>query len=341
MQKLIRNRKLLAAVAIVTGFLITLLAIFLDYLRGRSGFDLGPVQIVGIAIGFLLFLAGLALYDNRFLRLQVRSLWILALTLFVAGFLLLVLNIYGEFRSLRNPEIYQGFLHGGKLRIPQYSPEETTQLLEMGASETVEEYAHRATSLVFDSTVHLWENLQDYDEYHHHIPIYENFILWWKVYENPELYTQYQFCDPYKAIERGVTICDQSARIMRSIWNMNGMSTRLVTLDGHTITEAQVDKTTRTWWVLDADFGVVLEYDMETVSENPDLARQAYIDAGYAESVADVISAYYGPEGNYVITERRYCEQEVQAYRLKWILPVMLVFPMTAISVTKRMLRRS
>src|SRR5262249_51025830 len=148
------------------------------------------------------------------------------LSLFTAGAFLVALNIYGEFVSLRNPKINAGISHFNKFRKPQESTEQVFKQIDKRPNESSEEYAYRLTDLVYSATVHQWENVIDPTEYNHQVPPRENYFLWTLSYLNPTTYRFYQFCNPYKAIERGVMICSQATEVMVELWKKTGLDAR-------------------------------------------------------------------------------------------------------------------
>jgi hypothetical protein len=285
-----------------------------DYLRGDIKGEFGFIQKLGVLFGTGLFLLGG--------RHAFKSFWrYLFTTFFALGAFLVGLNNYGEFVSLRNPKVNEGISHFNKIRKPQESPEQVFEQIDKGQNESNEEYAYRLTDLVYSATVHKWEDVTDYTEYNHQIPPYENYLLWVMSYLNPTTYRFYQYCDPYKAIERGVMICTQATEVMVHLWRKTGLEARNMVLDGHVVAEAQVDRKSDTWWILDADFGVVLEHDMKTLEEHPEMVIENYVNAGYDLKTAKMVSEFYGKEGNYVQSNVGICLVEENLYRWKWYLP--------------------
>ena len=93
-----------------------------------------------------------------------------------------------------------------------------------------------------------------------------------------------------------------------------------------------------TWWVLDSDFGVVLEHSVAYLQENPEAVRQAYLAAGYDEDIAQKMNDIYGPDGNYIERNAGYCREETAAYRQKWLFPIYLLLPALFLFVGDRFL---
>jgi hypothetical protein len=296
------------------GILLALFSGFYDYLRGDIKGSFGLIQKLGVLVGTGLFLLG-----GNFV---FKSFWrYFFLSLFSIGALLVALNVYGEFIPLRNPKINDGVMQFNVLRKPQESPEQVFQQIDKRPTESNQEYAYRLTDLVYSATVHKWEDVADPTEYNHQVPLRENYFLWALSYLNPGTYRYYQFCDPHKAIERGVMICSQATEVMVELWKKAGLEARNMVLDGHVVAEAQVDRQKDTWWILDADFGVVLEHNMQFLEQHPEVIAKKYVDAGYDLKTADLVTEFYGKEGNYVQTNPGICRVEEGLYKWKWYLP--------------------
>lgn len=291
---------------------------FYDYLRGDIKGTFGFVQKLGVLIGTGLFLVGG--------HYAFKSFWpYLFTTFFALGAFLVGLNIYGEFVSLRNPKINDGITYFNVFRKPQESPDQVFKQIDKGQNESNEEYAYRLTHLIYSATVHKWEDVTDYTEYNHQVPPHENYLLWAMSYLNPITYRFYHFCDPYKAIERGVMICSQATEVMVHLWKKTGLDARNLVLEGHVVAEAQVDREKDTWWILDADFGVVLEHDINFLQQDTNIIVEKYVNAGYDLKTAKMIAGFYGKDGNYVQSNVGICRVEERVYKWKWYLPLGLL----------------
>lgn len=317
-----KQTRMLWIALFVGGIALALFFGFYDYLRGDIKGTVGPAQKLGVLIGIALFLLG-----GHF---AFRSFWHhFFVALFFAGAFLLGLNIYGEFVSLRNPKINNGIQYFNVFRKPELSPEQVFEQMDKRVDESNEAYAYRLTHLIYSATVHKWEDVTDYAEYNHQVPPHENYFLWALSYLNPTTYRFYHFCDPKKAIERGVMICSQATQVMVGIWKRTGLDAKNMVLDGHVVAEAQVDPTNDAWWILDADFGVVLEHDINYLQQHTNIIPEKYVEAGYDLKTAKMIADYYGKEGNYVQSNVGICRVEDQLYKWKWYLPLGLLIPAT------------
>jgi hypothetical protein len=302
----------------VGGITLALFFGFYDYLRGDIKGTFGLVQKLGVLIGTGLFLVGG--------HYAFKSFWRnLFLSIFTLGTFLFALNIYGEFVSLRNPEINNGIMYFNVFRKPQIPPEQVFDQMDKRSRESNEEYAYRLTHLIYSATVHKWEDVTDYTEYNHQVPPHENYFLWALSYLNPTTYRFYHFCDPQKAIERGVMICSQATEVMVHLWKKTGLDARNMVLDGHVVAEAQVDSKNDIWWILDADFGVVLEHDINFLQQHTNSIVEKYVKAGYDLKTAKMIAGFYGKEGNYAQSNIGICRVEERLYQWKWYLPLGLL----------------
>lgn len=304
----------------VGGMLAILLFANLDRLRGKPDDGFGTVQLIGVLLGAGLFLLGGHFLFRRFS-------YSLYLFCFISGISLLSLNLYGEFVSLRNARVDAGDYHANKFRIPSLSYQQAIRQTDKLRNETNEEYAFRLTDVFYSATIHKWEDVTDYTEYNHQVPPHENYLMWALSYIDPVVYRYYQFCNPDKALERGVMICSQAAQAMVNLWQKNtGLKARIVVLEGHVVAEAQMEDTER-WWVLDADFGVVLKYDVATLAHHPEIVVEHYLNAGYDDATVQKVAGIYGDDGNYIQTNAGICRTEKKLDAWKWYLPVLLLVP--------------
>ena len=75
--------------------------------------------------------------------------------------------------------------------------------------------------------------------------------------------------------------------------NKSFVNTKGEAIELHVVVEARVDKDSDDWWVLDADYGVVIEHDLNEIAQNPELVRSAYQEKGYLDLVIDDLVLYY------------------------------------------------
>jgi len=247
-----------------------------------------------------------------------------AMVSFGVGVLLLSINVFGLFLTMRNSEIYTEsklvFINDILLTEEEFYKE-----FEKISDSSVKEYVYEANRIVSQGIAHYWTD-DAIKKYNLRIPIWENYIMYVKSFFYAG-YTKYEFCSSKKAIERGVGLCSQQALILTDILNKRGIETNLVRLNGHVVVTSLVDDKKDEWWVLDPDFGVVLKKDLHSLESGPVLLESVYKNAG-------VVSIYTTDEDNNIVEGgvsgyfvKGYCENERYHYVLIWIIPIVLMFP--------------
>jgi hypothetical protein len=321
-----------------SGIVIMLGAVSLDLIQNANHFAIGISQIILAFIG-----AGLTLISN--LTLSPQTSWrskLLAkspsLVVFTISMLLLLINLVGVLVPLRNPAVDEGISFGGKVRQPQYSADQVYEQMNRIADidEQYPEYVKRLTQLIFDGTVHYWEENEAGNPFNLRVPLRENFILYFTHLLRGDR-ANYEFCRAERAIERAASVCSQSSKILADILGRNRVKAHIVGLEGHVVVRARVDNEADTWWVLDADYGVVIERDIDEIEADLDFVREAYLRQGYSESVVDTLVEIYGPEDNQIIDENLECEQEDHLYLLKWLLPILGLIPFPVFLLVNRL----
>ncbi|WP_152638740.1 transglutaminase-like domain-containing protein [Marinobacter santoriniensis] len=248
------------------------------------------------------------------------------------GFALMALNIYGLTQSLRMPEL--GVKELEKLRfVPNEVWDSKTSLKAISNLKSVTKptkLANRATLLVNKSLVHVdWPEV-DPVAYRQLVPPWENIFLWGVgEFSGLPQFERYHYTDYRRTIERGIGICGDAATVLSSVLGRFGIPNNIISFDGHVIVEYQARN--NEWLLLDPDFGVVLGHSLAVVREKPEVVRQAYLSAGYsAGEVEDLIKIYSGRykkfDDTYGFMAKRYIFERL-TYVLKWILPILLMFP--------------
>ncbi|MEO5365434.1 MAG: hypothetical protein H7831_03605 [Magnetococcus sp. WYHC-3] len=146
----------------------------------------------------------------------------------------------------------------------------------------------------------------------------------------------YEFRDAQRGLLRGVGLCSQHSLVLAGLLEQRGIETRIWGLGGHVVVSAQVGPLDNPWWILDADYGVVIPLGMRALEQNPGLAIPYY--AASMEHVphldsreqAEGVSTLYGPENNHVYAGvatygQRIAQVELLSARLKWALPTLLL----------------
>ncbi|MBL7164524.1 MAG: hypothetical protein ISS57_18210 [Anaerolineales bacterium] len=324
-------KKFLAFSLDILGIVLIMGAVSLDLVQNDSGlYEIGTLQMAGIAFGVILTLISSFIIRPSSLSNAIQFTKLPSFAIFVVSTLLLVISLIGLAFPLRNPDVYQGIEYAGKVRTPQYSAEEVyTQMDRIDSiDEQYPEYAKRLTQLIFDGTVHYWEEGLEDNAYNLRIPIYENYLIYF-LNLLQGVNGNYEFCKAERAIERSASVCSQSSKILADILGRNRVPAHIVGLEGHVVARARVDKETDQWWILDADYGVVIEHDIDEIETNPILVQQAYEVQGYSQRVIDILVDIYGPGGNSIIDENLQCEGEDHVYLLKWLIPLLGILPFT------------
>ncbi|KPL06793.1 hypothetical protein AMJ86_07235 [bacterium SM23_57] len=322
-KNLIESLSKIRFLILLVGFLLINLSLWVDFLKGRPSIEFGLYQTTLLGVGVVLFLIGIYLhFPTQFLGTFKFS----SLLIFIVGIFLFLINIVGLFLSLRDPEINgkETHVHGRTKRI-NYNEREIINSIDKRIDEDNRDYAYRLVDLVYSSTYHFVEGSNP-GRYNQRVPIYENYILYVKSFL-PSESNIYVLCNPYKALERGIGVCNQFAYIVFGFLEQNGIPANIYVLDGHVVTEALIGQNLDQKWVLDADLGVVLEYDIETLERNPDIVVETYQNFDYTEEYSKILAEIYGRQGNYIQDKKDYCQHERQAYINKWVWPTLMMIP--------------
>jgi len=245
--------------------------------------------------------------------------------LFILGMILMVLNITGLFKSLRNEELYSEttpYKDDITIRF-----EEAKRLWEKGENESTRDFAVRATMLINKSMAHYWRD-EGIKKYHMRVPLWENYILTFKQWITGR--KKYEFRNYKKAIERGVGLCSQPCIALKYLLNENGIAADLWDLQQHIVVGVTFYDGIE--YTLDPDYGYVIPVSIDGLLVNPNLVREAYKnhDAVYAGHVTehkrteDIVNMYT-QDGNRIYQMKKPFEDF--SYYAKWILPVLLLLP--------------
>lgn len=200
---------------------------------------------------------------------------LLKIALFVFGVVLLTINISGLFKTMRNPEIYteevtlRNRINDVTIKYP-----EVLEMLDRKENESNIDFAVRINKVVNDGYAHYWKK-KGIDKYNLRVPIWENYMLYFASFVNPEKYERYEFSDYKKNLERGVGLCSGHSIVVKGILMDNGMKAELMDIGGrHVVVRAELDDATT--YILDPDYGIVVPYDTAAIQANPELAREPY-----------------------------------------------------------------
>jgi hypothetical protein len=187
------------------------------------------------------------------------------------------------------------------------------------------------------------------------IPIYENYIIWFKQFTNPEIYKSYEFCGYKHALERKVGLCSQHAIIVDGILKDKNIPSKIVRLTGHIVVMAEVSDGEN--WILDSDYDVIVPYSLAEIEKDSTIIIPYYKDKIHYSSYAisqvennkgkdtDVniltlsqMIDIYGKEGNSLADDvEEYwgdkCCAEKMSYILIWLIPLLLMLPLSILKM--------
>ena len=259
---------------------------------------------------------------------------IILFTLFILGLTLLLISVFGLFKSLRNEELYSEitpYKDDISIRL-----EEAKKQWKQGDMESDKEFAIRVTMLINNSMAHYWRN-EGIKKYYMRIPVWENYILSFRQWITGR--KKYEFRNYKKVIERGVGICSQPCIGLKYLLNANGIEADLWDLQGHIVVGTTFDDGTE--YTLDPDYGYVIPYGMSALQDNPELLWEAYKnhDGIYASHVEehkhteDIVNMYT-QEGNNIYYMKKPFEDF--SYYAKWILPLLLILPYLSTTLLRK-----
>lgn len=250
--------------------------------------------------------------------------------LFVVGIILLFINIFGLFKTMRNPEVYtlENTLRNRLNDVTIEYPEIKAMLKRMPDENNID-FAVRVNKVVNDGFAHYWK-AEGIEKYHLRVPIWENHMLYAASYLNPKRYERYEFSNYKKNLERGVGLCSTHSTVVKGILLENGIKAELLDVGGrHVVVRAEFDDNTA--YMLDPDYGIVVPHDTAAITANPELAREPYenmADLYYADAVdpytTDLLVKIYGDHKHVYSVDNWF---EGFSYWAIWILPLLLMLP--------------
>ncbi len=250
--------------------------------------------------------------------------------LFVFGIVLLGINIFGLFKSMRNPAVYSEELTlRNRINDISIKYPEIKDLLKRKESESNKDFALRINQIVKDGFIHYWK-AEGTDKYHLRIPVWENYLLYIASYVNPERYERYEFSNYKKNLERGVGLCSTHSTIVKGVLLDNKIKAELLDVGKHhVVVRAELDDSTV--YILDPDFGIVVPFDTAAISANPELVRAPYsklADQYYSDAkepyTTDILVDIFGRK-KYVYSVENWFEPF--SYLAIWIIPLLLILP--------------
>ncbi len=250
----------------------------------------------------------------------------IAVVLMTLGLGLFSVNIYGLFKDVR-PSVF----FDDELRFENditLTREETFTAIERVEGETDKEYAARITKVNGSGLAQIHWRRYDTKKFNQLVPIWENYFLYFmgRFSGIPE-YERYHFANYEKSLNRGIGICGDASMIMSQLLDRQGIPNQLLTFPGHVILTATFENGEEL--TFDPDFGVSLNFSPVALQSTPDIAGEAYANAGYPHSDVITMNKIYDNsfkrwDGvSHFITKKYYFE--IVAYWLKWPFPIAII----------------
>ncbi len=246
------------------------------------------------------------------------------------GLVLLGINIYGLFNTMRNPAVHteeeklKNRINDVTIQYP-----EINSMLERKPDESDIDFALRINKVVNDGFAHYWKK-EGINKYYLRVPVWENYLLNLASYINPKKYERYEFSNYKKNLERGVGLCSAHSIIVKGVLLDNGIKADLLDVGGrHVVVRAEFDDTTA--YILDPDYGIAVPSDTTAIAADPELVRAPYsnmADLYYPEAVdpytTDLIVDIFGDELRVYSVDNWF---EHFSYWAIWIIPFLLMLP--------------
>ena len=265
------------------------------------------------------------------------SLILIPKVLGLLGLGLLVLNLIGLALPLRSPDIGPSYADFARPTTTPY--EDALDVLEALDDSDTHRFVTEATRVFHYGMAHIEPadiRHNGLDFYRMRVPVWENYFLYALSYLKPDTYRDYEFCNYQKALERGTGRCGQQSMALVGYLSERSIETGFISLGGHALATAKVGEE---WYLLDADFGGVIPFDLSVAEQDPIRVLDYYWgDAASVRNLYQLFSPehnavrYGGPEARYA----RACPIEKVVYVLKWIFPVLLITPWVMAVVRRR-----
>ena len=271
----------------------------------------------------------------------------IALPFFVIGIFLFLVNITGLLIPLKNPDIYKektSFKDDITL-----STKEALSIINQPTANT-EQYVRNVTYAINKGILHYWSGKND-KKYNVILPFYENYILFILTHT---LFRQsalkYEFCNYKKTIARGVGWCSQESTALADLLNKKHIPTNIISWPQHVVTEIQITNNKR--WVVDPDYGVIIEHSINDIAKDPSILIPVYKHAGYSNKEIKRLMTIFNSSN---INQRTIYKHngpgyancngirkliEDLSYIFIWIIPTFLIVPFTWINLKKKYVKK-
>ena len=130
-----------------------------------------------------------------------------------------------------------------------------------------------------------------------------------------------------KIIERGYGFCSQISLAMYDFFRKNNLNSLILSLGGHVVIEFKDDDKS---YILDPDYNVVINADLNSIYANPDVIEEAYMSAGYNRNNIEILRKIYtSRENNMAVSRYDYLPKLTKFYYLvnllKWLIPILII----------------
>lgn len=250
--------------------------------------------------------------------------------LLLVGILLLAVNIFGLFKTMRNPAIYteEITLRNRINDITIKYPEILDQLKRLEGESNID-FAVRINKVVNRGFIHYWKK-KGIEKYHERVPLWENYLLYAASYINPQRYEMYEFSNYKKNLERGVGLCSTHSTVVKGILLDNGIKAELLDVGGHhVVVRAELNDTAT--YMLDPDYGIFVPHDTAAITANPELVREPYRELAthyYPDAkdpyTTDILVDIFGAKKHTYVIDNWF---EYFSYWAIWIIPFLLMLP--------------
>jgi hypothetical protein len=262
----------------------------------------------------------------------------------LVGAALLGINLWGLVWPADLARSYQNVL-----RLDDYSIDYPTAVSMLSRAAEAEPYLpieNQIEVIVNRRMVHSIQGTQGGGP----VSLTENWVLWALGLVDPT-YANYVLADPYAALRRGIGQCYQHALVVVGLLQERGIPSGVVSLGQHVVARATLRGSP---YLIDADYGVVMPFDLEHARSHPADVRSAYdraqehfaSDTLRNEQLAIVFEAYrtaptaQAPDGIEGSVPKEKLRFEARTYMLKWAVPIILLLAGGLLSVFPRLWKK-
>lgn len=247
-----------------------------------------------------------------------------AVLLIVASLMLLSINFFGLFKSIRPSN-----LTSMDLRFKNDYPidyQVALNKLMRQTSQSHDEYLTQVTNVVAEAVAHVnWNEETDPSKYNQLVPIWENYILYFmgKFSGIPE-YQKYHFINYQRSLKRGIGICGDASMITSQVLSKSNIDNQIVSFKTHVVIATKTEDGKEI--TLDPDYGVVIPFSVDKIADDPAIVSPYYSEAGYSDREAVGVQEVYFSRFQrwdgvkHFVTKKYYFEH--LSYILKWALPL-------------------